>query len=624
MTRIYLTALFTFLLPFVSSAGSLRTNDAQQFLNSDPVRNYVKNSGAETNVTAGITDADSILTRDNADTPVIMGDFQFEVDADASGEKACWALDTLQGEVEGNAMGSFMFRGDASLYKTYVYNDTDSKNASNEVQLTNSSQTQIVDGSNGLSFVADPAKTYELCIEATDNAAAAFVVDALSVGRNTGLGTVDQAEVVLSATRASTSQTISSTSETTLIWNSALYDPSAGLNTATGVYTVRKSGRLIVASSIFLNNASVESYVVRIKKGSTTYCSFDNSAVFSRVNPTCELDAVVGDTISITIDSTSDASYDFLNGTTSTLSITRFPSASEQVAKMGAPFQEITSYTPGGAWTNTTYTGAAQCIGGGKMWLNVRATATGTPAGNLDFTLPSGYTIDTTGAQSIDGSFGFPASVLGVDNGVQSYPGLRTLYVDSNTFAPASTSTSGSFPSGGQRYTSSAPFTVASGDFVEVTTIIPVNECPRTPAPLLKQSVVYDDTTVRAEGNDGSTTIEAGTYTPTMTNTTNIASSTAQSCTYLRIGQVVNVNCPLLFTCTAGSNTPSLIEFSLPVASNLTAQLDLNGVMGSDASGTVEMGRVRADTSNDRGELTFFCNSTSDATRTIQFGYEVK
>lgn len=159
-----------------AQAASLRTNDSQQFTSANPARNYVKNSGAEKN-DLNITDADNIVSRNTASTPILKGDAQFGVDADASGEKACWVLDPLQGEMEGNAVASFMFRGDASLYKAYVQNDTDTVRASAERTLVNASTKQDAQ----MYFVANPAKTYSVCVEATGNAAAAFVMDDVSV-----------------------------------------------------------------------------------------------------------------------------------------------------------------------------------------------------------------------------------------------------------------------------------------------------------------------------------------------------------------------------------------------------------------------------------------------------------
>jgi hypothetical protein len=62
----------------------------------------------------------------------------------------------------------------------------------------------------------------------------------------------------------------------------------------------------------------------------------------------------------------------------------------------------------------------------------------------------------------------------------------------------------------------------------------------------------------------------SGTYTPTLTNTTNVASSTASSCQYMRVGNVVTVSGQVDITPTsAGAIT--VLGVSLPIASNLSA-----------------------------------------------------
>lgn len=61
----------------------------------------------------------------------------------------------------------------------------------------------------------------------------------------------------------------------------------------------------------------------------------------------------------------------------------------------GTPVTDWTTYTPTGGWTNTTYTGKWRRVGD-SMELYVQAVLTGTPTGTLNFSLPAGYTIDTS------------------------------------------------------------------------------------------------------------------------------------------------------------------------------------------------------------------------------------
>lgn len=71
--------------------------------------------------------------------------------------------------------------------------------------------------------------------------------------------------------------------------------------------------------------------------------------------------------------------------------------------------------------------------------------------------------------------------------------------------------------------------------------------------------------------------ILSGSYTPTLTNTTNITGSSAALAYYLRIGNIVQVAGTITIDPTAAS-TPSLLRISLPVASTIGAVADVGGV----------------------------------------------
>lgn len=70
-------------------------------------------------------------------------------------------------------------------------------------------------------------------------------------------------------------------------------------------------------------------------------------------------------------------------------------------------------------------------------------------------------------------------------------------------------------------------------------------------------------------------TIASGTYTPTLSNRTNIGASTAYSCQYMRIGSVVTVSGRVDIDPVAGGDT--VLGISLPIASNFTAANECAG-----------------------------------------------
>ena len=75
------------------------------------------------------------------------------------------------------------------------------------------------------------------------------------------------------------------------------------------------------------------------------------------------------------------------------------------------------------------------------------------------------------------------------------------------------------------------------------------------------------------------TIIDSGTYSPTITNILNAAASTAFTCMWLRIGNIVTVAGK--FNCDpTNANTKTLLEITLPVASNFTNENDVGGACG--------------------------------------------
>ena len=81
------------------------------------------------------------------------------------------------------------------------------------------------------------------------------------------------------------------------------------------------------------------------------------------------------------------------------------------------------------------------------------------------------------------------------------------------------------------------------------------------------------------------TTVTSGTYQPTLTNGANIAASTTATCQYIRVGAVVTVSGVITVDITSAS-TNSVIDISLPVASDFAATSQCGGVMISNVSAT--------------------------------------
>jgi hypothetical protein len=117
--------------------------------------------------------------------------------------------------------------------------------------------------------------------------------------------------------------------------------------------------------------------------------------------------------------------------------------------------------------------------------------------------------------------------------------------------------------------------------------------------------------------------IVAGQYTPTLTNTTNVAASTANaSTTYIRVGNIVNVAGQINIDPTSASVLTE-IAISLPIASNLSSGVQLNGTASRVvATGLPQItGSIIAETTGDTAILRFI-NDTDVASRGWSFNFQ--
>jgi len=128
-----------------------------------------------------------------------------------------------------------------------------------------------------------------------------------------------------------------------------------------------------------------------------------------------------------------------------------------------------------------------------------------------------------------------------------------------------------------------------------------------------------DGTTITGGSVLGVSALASGTYTPTLTNVTNIDSTTAYDAQYLRVGSVVTVSGELDLNPTV---TPADTEvgISLPIASNLAQTYQLGGTANS-FDVISEAGTVRGDAANNRASLRLVTNSAATHKMTFIFTY---
>lgn len=114
----------------------------------------------------------------------------------------------------------------------------------------------------------------------------------------------------------------------------------------------------------------------------------------------------------------------------------------------------------------------------------------------------------------------------------------------------------------------------------------------------------------------------SGTYTPTLTGVTNIASSVAYQCQYMKVGSVVTVSGRLGAQATA-TTTDTTLAISLPIASNFTTDRNASGVAYQSDANRNTGGAIRSDISSDKAEFIYRSESTSMRSFYFTFTYEI-
>lgn len=133
--------------------------------------------------------------------------------------------------------------------------------------------------------------------------------------------------------------------------------------------------------------------------------------------------------------------------------------------------------------------------------------------------------------------------------------------------------------------------------------------------------ITFNDTTSRLYYGSSTNTpmLDAGTYTPTLTNTTNVAASTAGTFQYIRALNIVSAAGFVAVDPTATGST--VLNITIPVASDFTNAGQANGVAVAQATNTA--GQVSADTVQNEVQLTFQATDTANRTWRVQFMYQI-
>lgn len=112
--------------------------------------------------------------------------------------------------------------------------------------------------------------------------------------------------------------------------------------------------------------------------------------------------------------------------------------------------------------------------------------------------------------------------------------------------------------------------------------------------------------------------IASGTYTPTLTDTSNVDASSATVSQWIRVGNVVNVSGIVNIDPTSSATTTN-IGISLPIASNFANASQCAGILSDGFSD--QSGRINADTTNDRATVEFQSKTTASRAFSFTFMY---
>jgi hypothetical protein len=113
----------------------------------------------------------------------------------------------------------------------------------------------------------------------------------------------------------------------------------------------------------------------------------------------------------------------------------------------------------------------------------------------------------------------------------------------------------------------------------------------------------------------------SGTYTPSLTNTTNIAASSTSTCQYMRVGDVVTVSGQVTIDPTAAGACN--MKMTLPIASAFGSSRQAGGTFATLTGGQADQGAIIADATGDQFEFRFTAVNVASAIYAFHVTYSV-
>lgn len=306
----------------------------------------------------------------------------------------------------------------------------------------------------------------------------------------------------------------------------------------------------------------------------------------------------------------------FLRGVDGTVAAPAF----SFTAEIGTGFYRQAVGSIGFASQGTNYGNLTTNGWQGNVLGNLTGNVTGTVTGHSTLDLPltggalSGAIITTLSGYAFTG---MPAAATGFSGFKASDSGgnrkLEVLFFDSGS-------------GGGYGVTAGQPVINAQGGFLGISTADVLRFAFDSAGRVYGTSLHNNGSSPTGTTNQY---IASGTYTPTLTNTTNVSASTPRVGRWIRVGNVVYVNGHADVTATGAGGVQTVMGISLPIVSVLAAVTDLDGVAtanllaGGVAQGVGQFGDIEGNVGSARATLFYNSSTTSNVTFKYSFSYTV-
>jgi hypothetical protein len=167
--------------------------------------------------------------------------------------------------------------------------------------------------------------------------------------------------------------------------------------------------------------------------------------------------------------------------------------------------------------------------------------------------------------------------------------------------------------------------TSSAGSSIAFTDLITISNAGSLTATSLVKSGATSSEALKGDGS--TTTLTSGTYSPTFTTSTNVASGSASTAQYMRVGNVVTVSGEFTMTSSSsGATQNSSLFLSIPINSDFTAAEGAAGGTAVTSNGNggeiAQAGAIGGDsTGNNNRVLIMFAGTNSTSARVYRYSY---